>query len=109
MSADQEASQPFASPVATGADRRTSEREFPRRTAVRVMLEGTWREFQVLDESEGGLGIFASDKVGLDRGSFVDVDCEFVGHRRAEIRYIAPHQRGGFHIGLMWDTSQEGQ
>ncbi len=92
------------SPIATGADRRTSEREFPRRTSVRLLLSGTWREFQVLDESEGGLGIFSGSTDELQKGSIVDAYCEFAGQRRAAIRYIAPHPRGGFHVGLMWES-----
>ncbi|MBY0587832.1 hypothetical protein K2X85_11690 [bacterium] len=96
---------PSADPsIATGANRRTAEREFPRRTSVRLFLGDGWREFQVLDESDGGLGIFAGSCEGLLKGSFVLVFCEVLGERKAEIRYAAPHPRGGFHIGLMWAT-----
>jgi hypothetical protein len=93
--------------AASLANRRSSEREFPRRTSVRIWIDPLWREFQVLDESEGGLGIFSGTEEGLVRGEFVRVICEITGPREAEIRYVAPHPNGGFSVGLKWSSDAD--
>lgn len=90
------------SSTVSGANRRIHEREFPRRTSVQLFLGNAWREFQVLDESDGGLGIFSGTCDELERGRIVTVQCETRGSRQAEVRYLAPHPRGGFHVGIMW-------
>jgi hypothetical protein len=85
-----------------GAERRTSEREFPRRTTAVVAFERCHLEFQILDESAGGLGIFAPDRQPFNTGKVFPVSVGDDPPRDAEVRYIASLAHGGFHVGLRW-------
>ena len=89
--------------MATDDERRNSEREFPRRNIARVDFDGTLHDFQILDESEGGLGIYASSRDRFKSDSVVSVTVEADESRTATVRYISPHPNGGFQVGLQWD------
>jgi len=83
-------------------DRRQSEREFPRRTIARIELDGTTQEFQILDESEGGLGVYASTREQFQPNTIVAVAVEADDTRSATVRYVFPHPNGGYQVGLKW-------
>lgn len=83
-------------------DRRQSEREFPRRTMARIEMEGTTQEFQILDESEGGLGVYVSTREEFLPNTIVAVSVEADDKRSAVVRYVFPHPNGGYQVGLKW-------
>lgn len=88
--------------MATDDERRVTEREFPRRTIARVDFDGELHDFQILDESDGGLGIYASSRDRFFSNSVVLVTVEADESRHATVRYISAHPNGGFQIGLKW-------
>ena len=84
------------------SDRRQFEREFsPRRSAV-IEKNGATYSFQILDESGGGLGCYGGTEPPFVAGEIIPVMVEGSPLRNAVVRYVAPHARGGFHIGLQW-------
>lgn len=86
----------------TTLNRRVFEREFPRRRTATIEAERFQLEVQMLDESDGGVGVYSSQRVELVAGLFVSVYIDGQPARTAEVRYVHPHSHGGFHIGLKW-------
>lgn len=84
------------------SDRRTAERAFPRRRTAGLEVNGERYDLQLLDESDGGLGVYCGTQLGLTNRSTVLVHVDGQEPRRAEVRYVRPHSHGGYHIGLMW-------
>ena len=87
----------------TNSDKRQSEREFPRRVTAQVSCRNTVREFQILDESSGGLGLFSPDDESLREGDAVAVTIAGCPPRDAVVCYVRAHAHGGYHIGLQWE------
>lgn len=83
-------------------DRRTAERAFPRRRTAALEVQGERFELQLLDESEGGLGLYCGSRLELANGDIVFVHVDGQNPRSAEVRYVRPLSNGGFHVGLQW-------
>ena len=86
----------------TDDERRNSERAFPRRTIAHINFDGELSDFQILDESDGGLGIYASSRERFISGTVVWVTVEADESRPATVRYISAHPNGGYQVGLQW-------
>lgn len=89
--------------IASEYDRRGFQRDFAVRRIAVLEHRETRHEAQILDESEGGLGVFVGQRSGLAEGFRVQVQIDGDPNRTAEIRYVHPLPHGGFHVGLMWD------
>ena len=89
--------------IAGEFDRRSRRRDFAVRRIAFLELRETRLEAQILDESEGGLGVFVGRRSGLSEGLRIQVHLDGDPTRTAEIRYVHTMPHGGFHVGLMWE------
>lgn len=89
-------------------ERRHFDRVFPRRTSLTVGVDGKHLELQILNESDGGVGLFSASDGVLSVGSKVEVRQGAEHSRQAVVRYIHPHPNGGYQIGLMWADDASG-
>jgi hypothetical protein len=83
-------------------DQRHEERDYPRRAAARLLVAEHEHPFQILDESEGGLGLYSADSSGLTVGGAVVVRIAERPDRKGIVRYIHSLPFGGFQIGVMF-------
>lgn len=83
-------------------DRRSSDRDFSARSVATIISNDQSIVCQILDESNGGLGLFVSNQPPFTQADTVMVHITGRQARSAEVRYVRPHHRGGFQIGLHW-------
>jgi hypothetical protein len=86
----------------TDDERRQFERAFPRRTTARVEINGLLHDFQILDESDGGIGLYSGMGEQFLQDSVVLVTVATDEARQAIVRYISHHPNGGYQVGLQW-------
>lgn len=88
-------------------ERRTYDREYPRRLVAKVeTANGQW-SLRILDESAGGIGLFASGPVPLFADQDAVVTIEGQAPRKGSVCYVRPFPSGGYQVGIVWKSSAD--
>lgn len=83
-------------------EKRKQPREFPRRATAMLRSRLDQKSFRLLDESEGGIGLFGGEVGMLAVGQAVEVTLSDGTSKHGVITHLRTHERGGFHVGISW-------